>query len=153
MIKSLKNIKKTKDNIKKTKDNIKIIHIDKEIDNIINTIQDDFKLSKMDNKICDETNNILDKLKNDITNITIKNSNIDNNINFIIYKIKNASSFYLDSNKIHTELLESIKLIIKNNSIVMKNKCPDCNIDMDINANRRLCGKTKCYNLGQNKIS
>jgi hypothetical protein len=147
MIKSLKNIKK------ESKDNIKIIHIDKEIDNIINTIQDDFKLSKMDNKICDETNNILDKLKNDITNITIKNSNIDNNINFIIYKIKNNSSFYLDSNKIHNELLESIKLIIKNNSIVMKNKCPDCNIDMGRNANRRLCGKTKCYNLGQKKIS
>lgn len=155
----LKNKKESKDNINKNIDknidnseddnNTKIINIDNEINNIINTIEDNFKLYQMEENICNETNNILDRLKTDITEKTIQNSNINNNIKFIIYKIKNDSCFYLDNKKIYDEILESIKIIIKNNSIKMKNKCPDCGIDMGMNTNRQLCGKTRCYNLGQ----
>ena len=85
--------------------------------------------------------------------MTIDKSNINNNINYIIYKINNNSSFYLDNNKIHNELLESIKLIIKNNSNIIKNRCFECGIDIGINAKKNLCGKNKCYNLGQKKLT
>lgn len=148
-----KDIDDNKDDDNNKDDNdIKMNNIDNEINDIINTIEDNFKLYQMEDDICNETNNILDILKTDITEKTIQNSNINNNVKYIIYKIKNNSCFYLDNRKIYDEILESIKIIIKNNSIKMKNKCPDCGIDMGINTNRKLCGKTRCYNLGQKKL-
>ena len=108
--KLIDDIYKDKDDDNNKDDNdMKMNNIDNEINDIINTIEDNFKLYQMEDDICNETNNILDILKTDITEKTIQNSNINNNIKYIIYKIKSNSCFYLDNRKIYDEILDVLK--------------------------------------------
>ena len=78
--------------------------------------------------------------------INIESSNINNDIDNIIYKINDKSNFYLNLKKIKIELKKSILEIIEKNSHELKNICISCGIDMGINNPRQLCGKTKCIN-------
>ena len=60
----------------------------------------------------------------------------------MIQDIENTTSTYLDSQKIITELKESII----NNQEGVINRCTDCGVDMGRSNPRQLCGKTVCYN-------
>lgn len=76
--------------------------------------------------------------------INIESSNINRDIDNIIYKINDKSNFYLNLKKIKIELNKAILEIIEKNSHELKNRCISCGIDMGIDNPRQLCGKTKC---------
>lgn len=76
--------------------------------------------------------------------MNIESSNINNDIDNIIYKINDKSNYYLNLKNIKKELNEAILEIIEKNSYELKNRCVSCGIDMGIDNPRQLCGKTNC---------
>ena len=87
-----------------------------------------------------------DEYRKDFINKIIKESNITNDINNILFKIKNNTEFYLDSEKIKTDLDNMIIKILENNLGSPKNLCIKCGEDMGIDNPRQLCCKTYCGN-------